>query len=76
MEFSDPQTIITKYQLPNPKNNFDFVDLTAKQMNISETELSQAFPYRKFFHDVCYLTTLGHAAVANDLIALLKNQLP
>ena len=74
MDFRDPQQIQQNYNVAEPKNDFDFVDLTAAQMNISETELEKAFPHRVFFHDVCHPNALGHAAIADSLLTVLKKQ--
>ena len=76
MEFSQPQEIADRYRLkplPNPK---DFVDLTAVQMGMSSEDLAQIFEARPFFHDVCHLSPLGHAAVADALIEPIHRALP
>ena len=74
MNFNEAQSIRQKYNVGSPKNKFDFVDLTAAQMNISESDLNQAFPHRIFFHDVCHPNALGHAAIADVLLTTIKNQ--
>jgi hypothetical protein len=72
VQFSNGEQIREKYKVPQPTHKRDFCDKTATLMGISEQDMRLVFAKREFYHDIVHLNPLGHAAVADKLMEVMK----